>query len=62
MDRDDGDGDMLGYDRVRGVFEEVAGGSPQEVVDHLAATGRAWANGSRRDDDMTFVVLRVKGG
>ncbi len=55
-----GDGEMFGYDRTRAIFEEVAARTPQEVIDHFAETSRAFANGSHRDDDMTFVVMKVK--
>ena len=57
-----GDGEMFGYERTRAIFEEVAARTPQEVVDHFAAASRTFANGSHhRDDDMTFVVMKVKG-
>ncbi|MFQ5569813.1 MAG: SpoIIE family protein phosphatase, partial [Rhodothermales bacterium] len=56
----DMDGEMFGYDRTKAVFEEVAHRSPDEIVMHFAEAGKTWANGSARDDDMTFIVMKVK--
>ena len=53
-------GQRLGYDRMAGLFAEAAAGSPEEVIAHLMATAKAWCNGQVPDDDMTFVVMKVK--
>jgi len=54
--------EMLGYERVVRVFAEVASRSPEKIITHLMKTGETWANGRAQDDDMTFVVMKVKHG
>ena len=56
----DADGEPLGYAKVRELFGEVAGGEPQEIIDQLAAAVSRWTDGGRPNDDVTFVVLRVR--
>ncbi len=51
---------MLGYDRAVEVFAEVASRSPEEIIAYFRETGKAWANGRAQDDDVTFVVMKVK--
>jgi serine phosphatase RsbU (regulator of sigma subunit) len=53
-------GEMLDYAQARKLFEEVTDKSPQEIINHLVNSGDAWANGRAQDDDVTFVVLKVK--
>jgi len=53
-------GQRLGYERMPGLFAEAAGRSPEEVIAHLMETAKAWCNGQVPDDDMTFVVMKVK--
>ena len=50
----------LGYPRTEELFREVAERSPEEVCQHLAQSGEEWAAGRPQDDDITFVVLKVK--
>ncbi len=54
------EGEMLGYERAVEVFEEVASLSPEEIIAHFRETGRNWTNGGAPDDDVTFVVMKVK--
>jgi len=51
---------MLGYERVVRVFAEVASQSPEEIITHFTKTGETWSNGRAQDDDVTFVVMKVK--
>jgi serine phosphatase RsbU (regulator of sigma subunit) len=53
-------GEILDYAQARRLFEEVAHKSPQEIINHLVASGDAWAGDRPQDDDVTFVVLKVK--
>lgn len=57
--RNDSD-ELFGAGRVRTAFEEAAQRSPAEIVDHLVATCRHWTNGGNPNDDVTFVVMRVR--
>ena len=54
--------EMLGYDRVKEVLAEAAGLGPQEIINRFVAVGEAWAGGRPQDDDVTFVVIRVRNG
>jgi serine phosphatase RsbU (regulator of sigma subunit) len=52
--------ETLGYSRVKEIVGEVGHKQPQEIIDYLSRTGEQWANGRGQDDDVTFVVLKVK--
>jgi len=52
--------EMYGYKRVRNTFEEVAEKAPEEIITHLKEEGSAWINDQAPDDDVTFVVIKVK--
>lgn len=54
------EGEMLGYDRAVDHFGEVGNHAPGEIIRHLVDLGKTWANGRPQDDDMTFVVLKVR--
>lgn len=53
-------GARLGYEEAVEIAAAVAGRPPQAVIDHLAAQVRAWCGTRRPDDDVTFLVLRVR--
>ncbi|MGH9900907.1 MAG: SpoIIE family protein phosphatase, partial [Pyrinomonadaceae bacterium] len=55
-------GEMLDYARAAAVLAEVAHRSPQEIIDHFVRTGDEWAGTRFQDDDVTFVVLKVRNG
>jgi hypothetical protein len=50
----------LGYPRTQELFLEAAERTPEEICQHLAQGGDEWADGRPQDDDVTFVVLKVK--
>ncbi|HTR80918.1 MAG TPA: SpoIIE family protein phosphatase [Bacteroidota bacterium] len=52
--------EMLGDDRVKEMIEGVGTKSPREIVDALSQAGDAWAGGAAQEDDMTFIVLKIK--
>ncbi|MDQ3687514.1 MAG: SpoIIE family protein phosphatase [Acidobacteriota bacterium] len=53
-------GEMLDYATANTVLEQVAAQTPQEIIDHFVQTGESWADGHPQDDDVTFVVVKVK--
>ena len=55
-----GEGDPLGYPRVRSLFESLGAKAPEEVIAGLAATAESWSGGQAPKDDITFVVIRVR--
>ena len=52
--------EMFGYDRIKTEFHSVGEKAPEEIVDHLKNSASQWANGKVPDDDVTFVVIKVK--
>ena len=52
--------EMFGYPRVKELLKEVGHSSPEEIITLLSKAGDSWADGRPQDDDVTFVVLKVK--
>lgn len=52
--------EMFDYNRVTQVLTQAANRPPLEIIERLAAAGEDWANGRPQDDDITFVVLKLK--
>ncbi len=51
---------MFGYERVTEEYEKVAEKYPEEIIEHMKSAGSDWADGDEPDDDITFVVIKVK--
>ncbi len=49
-----------GYKRARNSFEEVAEKEPEEIITYLKEAGSRWVNDKDPDDDVTFVVIKIK--
>ncbi|MDP2364194.1 MAG: PP2C family protein-serine/threonine phosphatase, partial [Ignavibacteria bacterium] len=54
------DNEMFGYKRARNSFEEVAEKEPERIITYLKEVGSRWTNDKDPDDDVTFVVIKVK--
>ena len=54
------DKEMFGYKKARNLFEELAGNPPEEIISKLKEAGSDWINDNEPDDDVTFVVIKVK--
>jgi len=54
------EGKMYGYKKIRNSFEDIADKSPEEIVSYLKNEGAGWVNNADPDDDVTFVVIKVK--
>ena len=52
--------EIFGYKRARNSFEEVAEKEPEEIITYLKGEGSRWVNDKDPDDDVTFVVIKVK--
>jgi len=52
--------EMFGYERVTKEYKKVAVHSPEEIIEHMKSAGSGWIDGTEPDDDITFVVLKVK--
>ena len=53
-------GQQLGYVAAAEAFANVAGGGAQDVIDGLVAQVREWHGDQPPNDDITFVVVRVR--
>jgi len=51
---------MFGYNRLLQTFNTVAERDPAEIIDHLKNVAAHWTDNSDPDDDVTFVVIKVK--
>jgi serine phosphatase RsbU (regulator of sigma subunit) len=52
--------EMLDYAQARMTLAEVAKGSPQQIINRFVETGEKWAGNRPPDDDVTFVVVKIK--
>jgi serine phosphatase RsbU (regulator of sigma subunit) len=59
-ERFNGRNEMLNYESARRILSEVSTLAPQEIIDIFIKIGDTWAAGRPQDDDVTFVVLKVK--
>ncbi len=55
-------GEMLDYGKAKTLLKEIARDSPQEIINRFVEVGEQWAGTRAPDDDVTFVVLKVKDG
>jgi ligand-binding sensor domain-containing protein/serine phosphatase RsbU (regulator of sigma subunit) len=53
-------GEMYGYKRIRNGFEDVAEKAPEDIISYLKNEGASWVNNEAPDDDVTFVVIKIK--
>jgi len=52
--------EMYGYDRTKTEFHSAGRKEPEEIVDHLMKAASQWVDGKDPDDDVTFVVIKIK--
>ena len=52
--------EMFSYERVVQEFSKCAHKSPEEIIDDLKTAGSDWVEDKIPDDDVTFVVIKVK--
>lgn len=48
------------YERVKQEFKISAEKDPDAIVEHLKTSASKWSNGIELDDDVTFVVIKVR--
>jgi serine phosphatase RsbU (regulator of sigma subunit) len=53
-------GKMLDYQKVHDALLTVAQRSPQAIIDWLVKVGDEWGGSRMQDDDVTFVVVKVR--
>jgi serine phosphatase RsbU (regulator of sigma subunit)/ligand-binding sensor domain-containing protein len=54
------DKEMFSYERVVQEFSKNAHKSPEDIIDSLKTAGSDWVEDEDPDDDVTFVVIKVK--
>jgi serine phosphatase RsbU (regulator of sigma subunit) len=52
--------EIFDYTQVSHVFSEVAEKSPQQIINHLEQTAKSWQKSQPQNDDITFIVLKVR--
>jgi len=52
--------EMYGYDRGMEKFEEAAEATPEDIIYYLKNDAAKWAGDKDPDDDVTFVVIKLK--
>lgn len=52
--------EQFGYRKVRNTFLEISDREPEEIISKLKNAGSDWVNDKDPDDDVTFVVIKVK--
>ena len=53
-------GEQYNYSRVNKSFESVAEKQPEEIINYLKEEGSRWVKDKEPDDDVTFVVIKIK--
>jgi serine phosphatase RsbU (regulator of sigma subunit) len=52
--------EMYGYENAIKKFAEAVNESPEKIIEHFTLSAQQWLNGSKQQDDMTFIVFKVK--
>jgi hypothetical protein len=53
-------GEMFGLERIKEAFCEVVNETPSVIINHLNKIVENWRNGFPLNDDITFIVFKVK--
>src|SRR5215510_9382069 len=59
-ERFNAENEMLDYAATKHALAVAAHQPPQEIIEHFVSVGDEWSNGRPQDDDVTFVVLKVR--
>jgi serine phosphatase RsbU (regulator of sigma subunit) len=51
---------MYGYPRIKDKFFELTEEKPQIIINNLVDSCDKWRNGVIQEDDITFLVIKVK--
>jgi len=52
--------EMYDYPRVKKKFKSIIDNPPEKIIEKMVKSGDRWMNGTTQEDDITFVVIRVK--
>lgn len=51
---------MYGYDKTKTTFQSIAEKKPDAIIEQLKNSASNWAKDKDHDDDVTFVVIKIK--
>jgi serine phosphatase RsbU (regulator of sigma subunit)/ligand-binding sensor domain-containing protein len=54
------DKEMFGYERVMDIYKNSVSKNTEEIIEELKNAGNNWTNNEAPDDDITFVVIKVR--
>ncbi len=52
--------EQYGYNRIKDQFRYLSHKSANEIIDELKNTASQWLNGAEPDDDISFVVIKIR--
>ncbi len=52
--------ESIGFDKIPDLLKVIGDRSPEEIISSFKNSAEDWLNGSKQEDDMTFVVFKVK--
>jgi serine phosphatase RsbU (regulator of sigma subunit) len=52
--------EMLDYERAKEIFGNAATQTPEKIIEDLCNAAEDWKDGTNQQDDVTFVVVKVK--
>ncbi|MFC2088881.1 SpoIIE family protein phosphatase [Calditrichota bacterium] len=55
------EGESFGEARIESLFQKVAHQTPTKIIKHLTEAATDWKGSSQLRDDMTLVVMKIKG-
>ncbi len=53
-------GETLDHPRIKDAFQSVGSNGVEQIIEHLRRVGQEWSHGKPQDDDITFVLFKVK--
>jgi serine phosphatase RsbU (regulator of sigma subunit) len=59
-ERFNAENEMFDYAATKHALAVAAHQPPREIIEHFVTVGDEWSNGRPQDDDVTFVVLKVR--
>jgi serine phosphatase RsbU (regulator of sigma subunit) len=52
---------MFGESRIKSLFKKISHLAANDIIRRLTDTTTAWMEGRELHDDMTLVVIKIKG-
>lgn len=59
-ERFNAENEMLDYEATKHALLVSAHSTPEKIIEHFVSVADEWSNGRPQDDDVTFVVLKVR--